>query len=484
MAIPQSTATGSDALGRYLQTARKAGCPPDQLTRFRAAGYCAQPKQLLFHAACREADEEGGPTEIGMGGARGGAKSHSLIAQMVLDDCTRRDGLKCLLLRKVGKAVRESFEDLRRKILAPLDPRHLTLQYLRGDAVLKLYNDSRVILGHFKNESDVDAYLGLEYDVVGIEEATTLTYGKYRDIRTCCRTSRDDWRARTYSNTNPGGIGHAWYKQRFIQPMRDGQETETRFIAATVDDNAYLDEEYRKNLEDLTGWKKRAWLYGDWDIAAGQYFTNFRSDRHVIDPYPVPGYWHVWLAMDYGFGMTHWNIIHLLGEDLGGQVYVIAELAHRKTLVPTIAADLRAMLARWGIDEDRLWRFLVGSDAFTKKGTSGTSIADQWRSAGFDPEPANMDRINGAAEVLRRLGDFDAGIQPSLWIFRNCKRLVECLPSMEHDPHRPEDVLKMAASEDGVGGDDSYDCLRYGLMAVARGGELEMGKSPVGDWRG
>jgi hypothetical protein len=42
-----------------------------------------------------------------------------------------------------------------------------------------------------------------------------------------------------------------------------------------------------------------------------------------------------------------------------------------------------------------------------------------------------------------------------------CARLVECLPSLQHDPNRPEDVLKVDADEDGNGGDDTADCLRY-----------------------
>jgi len=36
-----------------------------------------------------------------------------------------------------------------------------------------------------------------------------------------------------------------------------------------------------------------------------------------------------------------------------------------------------------------------------------------------------------------------------------------CLPSLQHDPNRLEDVLKVDADEDGVGGDDAADCLRY-----------------------
>jgi hypothetical protein len=57
---------------------------------------------------------------LGYGGARCGGKSHWLIAQMGGDDCQRFPGLKCLLLRKVGKSNLESFGDLRRRIFRKL----------------------------------------------------------------------------------------------------------------------------------------------------------------------------------------------------------------------------------------------------------------------------------------------------------------------------------------------------------------------------
>jgi phage terminase large subunit len=463
-------------LERFLQTARQAGCPADQVLNFRRGGYVPQPKQLLFHAACREADRAEGPTEVGYGGARGPGKSHALLAQMALDDCQRYPGLKGLLLRKVGKAVRESFEDLRLKVL-PAIPH----DYRRADGVLQFPNGSRIILGHFKDERDVEAYLGLEDDVIGVEEATTLSSSKYKAIQSCNRTSKPDWRPRMYSSTNPGGIGHAWYKQLFIMPFRAGEETETRFIPATVDDNAFINPEYRRRLDSLTGWLKRAWRYGDWDISAGQYFTTFRHDVHVREPFPIPAQWRVWLAMDYGF--THWNVIYLLAEDGDGNAYFVGEHAERRWLVSRHAEALRAMLQRHKVEPGRIWTFQAGRDCFSKD-KDGKSIADQWEAKGFTFEPANDDRINGAAEMLRRLGDVDAGIQPSVFFFDTCARLTECLPAMEHDPHRPEDVLKVNTDEDGLGGDDPYDAARYGLMAVASTTTLEAGKNPMAGYRG
>src|SRR5262252_4785907 len=218
----------------FLKAAVAAGCPPDQTRNFVAAEVWLQDKQLAASASARLCDRSDGPTAVGYGGARGGGKSHWLLAQMGADDCQRVPGLKCLLLRKVGKANMEHFEDLRRRLFGKL--KHEFSGY-RG--VLTFGNGSRIIAGHFQAEKDIDAYLGLEYDVIGIEEATTLSNRKHQDISTCCRTSKSDWRPRIYSTSNPGGIGHAWYRTRFVLPFLQGKEAGTRFVPARVTDNRF-----------------------------------------------------------------------------------------------------------------------------------------------------------------------------------------------------------------------------------------------------
>ena len=94
--------------------------------------------------------------------------------------------------------------------------------------------------------------------------------------------------------------------------------------------------------------------------------------------------------------------------------------------------------------------------------------------------PANMDRVNGWAEIMSRFGEPQCGIQPgstpddsanirpTLFIHQRCGRLIETLPALQHDPNRPEDVDKIDADEDGVGGDDAADCLRYLVATKAR----------------
>ena len=50
--------------------------------------------------------------------------------------------------------------------------------------------------------------------------------------------------------------------------------------------------------------------------------------------------------------------------------------------------------------------------------------------------------------------------------------MIETLPALQHDPNRPEDVLKVDAEENGVGGDDAADALRHLVATKAR--EIEV----------
>ncbi len=457
----------------FLAEAIQAGCPEDQMRNFLRAKILLQPRQLLASAAARSCDLADGPTAVGYGGARGGGKSHWLLAQMGADDCQRVPGLKCLLLRKVGKANMENFEDLRKRLFGRLP--HEFSAY-RG--VLSFSNGSRIIAGHFQAEKDIDAYLGLEYDVIGIEEGTTLSSRKHQDITTCCRTSKPNWRPRIYSTTNPGGIGHAWYRTKFILPFAESRERETRFVPAKVGDNRFNNPEYTKVLANLTGWQKRAWFDGDWDIAAGQFFTTFRRDVHVIEDFDDLRAREWFAALDYGF--THYTVCLLGCTDGDGNMFIVDEHAERLWLPQRHAEAIKAMIARRKAPQSRigaqgsrkleisdLKRFVAGADVFSRQ-SDGSTVAANYGKHGINLRVANTDRINGWAEILQRFGDVDAGIRPKLFIHRRCARLLESLPSLQHDPSRPEDVLKVDADEDGVGGDDAADAFRYLIATKTR----------------
>lgn len=471
---------------RYLRAAREAGVTREQLTFFRGHSIVLSPKQLQASALARSCDHPRGPVEIAYGGARGGGKSHWAMAQLA-DDCHRFPGLTCLFLRKVARSARESLNNLRRSVLRGVP--HL---YLESKGQILFPNGSLIIVGHFQHEKDVDNYLGLEYDVIAIEEATTLTASKVKNISTVNRSSKG-WRPRMYLTTNPGGVGHAWFKKRYIIPAKRGQETFARFIAATVYDNPMVNREYRQILERLTGWQRKAWLEGDWDIAAGQFFTTWRESVHVVkysDIPLMPGVIPALGAMDHGF--THYTVFHL-GVLHDGNLFFVDEHAERRWLPQRHAPAFDALIARNGMRRDHLSPLVAGGDIWQAKGDSeGRKVADQYAGFGWHFTQAIDDRIDGWSEMLARMGDPEAGIVPTLYVSDRCERLIEGIPALEHNPNRPEDVLKVDVDDDGNGGDDAGDCARYLTMSAPGAGAWKSltaalqsrddGKTDAGAW--
>ena len=270
-------------------------------------------------------------------------------------------------------------------------------------------------------------------------------------------------------------MGHGWYRAKFIVPFQEKRETETRFIPARVTDNRWNNPEYVRVLENLTGWQKRAWLDGDWDIAAGQYFTTLRREVHVVDDFDDSRAVEWFAALDYGF--AHYTVVLLGCRDGDGNIFIVDEHAERLWLPQRHATAIKAMLARHKIGErklglDDLKRFVAGADVFSRQ-SDGTTIAAQYSKLGITLRSANTDRVNGWAEIMNRFGESnvglaESGVKPTLFIHKRCGRLLETLPSLQHDPNRPEDVLKVDADEDGIGGDDAADALRYLVATKSR----------------
>lgn len=153
-------------------------------------------------------------------------------------------------------------------------------------------------------------------------------------------------------------------------------------------------------------------------------------------------------------------------------MFIVDEHAERLWLPQRHVPAIKAMLARRRIGNcelriEDLKRFVAGADVFSKQ-SDGSTVASQYGKLGISLRCASTERISGWAEILNRLGEPQCDITARLFIHERCARLVECLPALQHDPNRPEDVLKVDVDEDGNGGDDTADCLRYLVATKSR----------------
>lgn len=461
------------SLPAYTQFKSALGVSAEHAARFEQYGVVLQPKQWEFALWARRADDPTSVREVGLGGARGPGKSFAIFAVVCLDDCQRFPGLKVLYLRKTGKAAKEQLADLVTHVLGQFPDAEVLNDRIR------FQNGSTVVIGGFKDDAEAQTYQGVEYDVVVIEEATQLTGTTYKMLRLSERSSKvyngTAWQPRTYVSMNPLGVGHKFFKERFVDPERQGRGgVERKFIFGRVTDNVFVNPGYIHNLEELVGVYRRAYLEGDWDVSAGAFFETWRYEVHVIPPLGQDVSWlsSVWASMD--FGHKHWNMTYLHGLDGDGTTYTFHELANRKAYPKDIAPLIYEMLAWYRLSLDDLDGFLVGADVFHKTGVAEQTVAEQYANLGIymtSAETRPGSRAAGARQMAQLLGDPDrkpTPVPPSWYVTRNCERLWNCLPYLEIDPNNNEDVKKINANEEGEGGDDPFDGARYGLYIPAR----------------
>lgn len=449
------------ALERCLRVARKAGSPEDQAKTFLQHGYVPLPWQWVFHAIAREADLPDGPVDIGLGGARGPGKSHAVLSQVGLDDCQRIPGLKGLFLRQTGVAAQESFDDLVSKVLLG------KTAYKKSGTVLRFPNSSRIVLGGFKDENDIDKYIGIEYDFIIVEELNQLTTDKYQKLRGSLRTSKPNWRPRMYTSFNPGGIGHAFVKERYILPFRIKDEKQTRFVPSTYKSNPYLNKEYIDYLEGLVGDLGRAWREGEFDLFAGQYFKTWNPNLHIINPFMPDKNAVIVGGMDWGrvdnfsFHLAEVTRVdtegsHFFRSKIFLEVYGVEKTANEWSDI------IKERMKGFGLKlKDVAW---VRADTqIWNKGLDGRSLdiytqfvqADEgWRIL----KMANKDRIGGW-ENLQRWFSIAGDKYPYLQFATTAPNAIRLFPDLIHDENKVEDVNQK-------GENDAADSIRYLHMAL------------------
>lgn len=432
--------------------ARNAGIPRDQMENFLRGSYLPLPWAMKFHAAARQADIRGAAItetpQLLCGGARGPGKTHATMAQVGLDDCQRRPGLKVLFLRMIQRSAAEAFEDLVLRIFHGI-PHHY------GNNTLSFPNGSRILMGGYHDERDIAKYLGIQYDAIVIEEATQLSQGKHESIGGSVRSAFEEWRPRTYLTTNPGGVGHVYIKGRFIEPYRKKTEIFTRFFPSTYRDNPFLNPEYRVYLENLKGELGRAWRDGDWDVFEGQALPTFNYDRHTCDWFELPANWPRWRSMDWGSAAPMCVLWWALDPDIL-RCYIYREMYMTNLTDPQACEIILAMTPA-----DETIPFTYADPSMWAKKTFEnivTSTADEFARHGVPLTRADNDRLSGKRKVDKALANLPDG-EPGLVVFRNCPNIIRTLPELIRDKKNPEDV-------DTTGEDHGYDSIRYGLTNI------------------
>jgi hypothetical protein len=222
------------------------------------------------------------------GGAAGPGKTKALLWEAVLQ-ANSVAGADTLLLRRTYPELEMSLlQEFRRNV-----PRKSYRNFNDSKRVVTWHNGSTTRFGYCRNENDVYQYQGAEFLFIGFDELTHFTLKQWQFLSSRNRCAIPGSFPCMAGGSNPGNIGHAWVKKLFIdKKAAPGMErpdlydpADYDFIPAKLSDNPIYanDTNYRKTLELLPGPLRKAFLEGDWNVFAGQYFDVFEMTRHVAE---------------------------------------------------------------------------------------------------------------------------------------------------------------------------------------------------------
>lgn len=385
-----------------------------------------------------------------------------------------------------------------------------------------------LLFRHIKRPADYWLYHGHEYPSMGWNELTKYPTAELYDMMMSCNRSsfrpedypQYDAEGRKYflppiplevfSTSNPFGPGHNWVKKRFIdvaapgevvtktvnvfnprtQERMDVEKTQVR-IFGSYKENIYLSPEYVAELETIQDQnKRRAWLWGDWDVTSGGAFDDlWDSDIHVVPQFKLPKSWYADRSLDWGsshpFWVGWWALAN--GEEvvlpdgrkfrpaansliLFDEWYGTREIGTNKGIMMSakdVADGIKnkesVMKAKKNVNgpiyagpaDNQISNVNERNTDTIEKLMSDNGVA--WTAS----DKSHGSRIIGLQLFRDRLEAAIKGEGPAVYFMNNCTAAINIIPTLPRDEDEPDDV-------DTTAEDHPWDGVRYRVLSGAK----------------
>lgn len=373
------------------------------------------------------------------GGARGGGKTWAVRVKGAAG-ALYYPGIKILMLRRTYPELENTIIQPLIELLnsANLDGKPAGDKLFTYNATLRTLffaNGSTIKFGHLQSADAITEYQGQEYDWIFMDEATHFTEWEFRTLAATLR-GVNKIPKRVYLPCNPGGVGHMWVKRLFVSREFVAGENpkDYLFIPATVEDNKILLEnspDYIQMLDLLPDDIRAAHRYGDWDAMAGQFFSEFKRESHVVKPFTVPQEWMRYRAIDYGLDMFAclWVAV-----DFEGRAWVYREVQQPGLIVSEAAALMRNLT----LPDEHITYTIAPPDLWSTQKDTGRTMAEVFMVNGVGLVKANNSRVQGWLTLKEYLKPGWDG-KPNLLVSEDCAGLICNLPALQRSRKNPSD---------------------------------------------
>ena len=403
-------------------------------------------------------------SEILFGGSRGGGKT--LCGIVYLLKHTHNPMFRGLVVRRTADDLSDWLDRAKMyygSVGAVITGKPATIKFPSG---------AMIRCGHLKDES-YEKYQGHEYQRIVLEELTQIPNEEsYLKLIASCRSTVEGIEPQVFCTANPGGKGHAWVKNRWkiglTEPnkaFKDDVSGRYRvYIPATIDDNPTLkqaDPEYVRFLDSLPDGLRQAWRDGDWEIFAGQYFSDWKPNIHIVDEEYARSmgygrdYNARYVGIDWGYSAPFCALWSEVTPD--NKVFFYDEVYGTEKHPSEWAVEInsRSKDIVMSLGDPSMWTKNPMSwnspdrPAFSETSIANALIGDPGNPWVKNLQPANNTRVNGWMKIAEMMK------QNRFFIVKGrCKNLERTIPLMLRDEKNPEDV-------DTTLEDHAMDACRY-----------------------
>lgn len=204
------------------------------------------------------------------------------------------------------------------------------------------------------------------------------------------------------------------------------------------------DPDYVRTLENLPEGRRKAMLYGDWNVFEGQFFDEFNDSVQVMAPEALPSEIRIYRVFDYGLDMFAAYHIIVLPD---GTKRVINEIYEKNLIVSEACEMLKMRTKSLGFRESDISLTLAPSDLWNTNSQTGKSTADIFADNGVYLTKVDRNREAGWLAVKELLHPYEIRDKitgdpiktSNLKIYSTCKNLIRCIPLLQYDEKKQND---------------------------------------------